>query len=262
MRLSLAALLGTLALAGATLGRPDPEPAEQWTQLFNGKDLTGWTPKIRYQNSGEDPKKTFRVADGMIQVRYDNYDDFGAAFGHLFYDKPLSHYRLRVEYRFVGEQCKGGQGWATRNSGIMLHGQTPESMAIDQDFPVSAEAQLLGGLGKGKRATNNLCTPGTNVVYKDKLYTPHCLNSASETYNGDQWVTAEVEVHGSGKVKHLVNGKVVLEYEQVQYDPKDANARKLIKKGAPLLIESGTISLQSESHPCDFRKVELLLIKK
>ena len=260
MRLPLVALLAALAV-GVTLARPDA-PAEKWEQLFNGQDLTGWTPKIRYQKLGDDPKQTFRVADGMIRVRYDHYDDFGAAYGHLFYKEKLSNYRLRVEYRFVGEQCKGGAGWATRNSGVMLHCQDPASMAADQDFPVSAEAQLLGGLGKGKRSTNNLCTPGTNVVYKGKLHQAHCTNSSSATYDGDEWVTAEVEVHGSGAVKHFVNGKPVIEYEQIQYDPRDASAKKLIKPGAPLLIDSGYISVQSESHPCDFRKVELLRLEQ
>jgi hypothetical protein len=259
----LALNLGALALL-APVTRADDKPAaaeEKWVQLFDGKTLDGWTPKIKGFDCGVNGHDTFRVKDGKITVNYDKYDSFDKQFGHLFYKDTFSHYRLRVEYRFVGQQCKGGEGWATRNSGAMLHGQDPKTMGKDQDFPVSIEAQFLGGLGKGKRPTNNLCTPGTNVVMGGKLHTVHCTNSKSKTYDGDQWVTAECEVHGGGVVKHFVNGELVLEYEQPQLDPKDPDAKKLIKDGKLLLTE-GTISLQSESHPCEFRKVEILILKK
>jgi hypothetical protein len=159
----------------------------------------------------------------------------------------------------VGEQCPGGEGWATRNSGVMLHCQPPESMTKDQDFPVSIEVQFLGGLGKGARTTGNLCTPGTHVVMNDKLIKQHCTNSKSKTYDGEQWVTAEVEVRGDKTIKHLINGEEVLSYEQPQYDEGDATARPLIKDGQ-LLIKEGYISLQSESHPIEFRKVEVRVL--
>ncbi len=213
--------------------------------MFNGRDLSGWTPKIRYQKLGEDPRKTFRVEDGVIKVGYENYDEFKETFGHLFHKTLFSRYRLRVEYRFVGEQLKGGPGWAYRNSGLMLHGQIPETMAKDQDFPDSIEVQLLGGNGKDERTTLNLCTPGTDVVMKGRLLKNHCINSKSKTYHGDQWVSVEVLVDGSKGFKHLIDGKVVLEYESPQLDDGT-------------LLNGGTISLQSESHPCEFRKVELL----
>jgi len=232
---------------------------EKWIQLFNGKNLDGWTPKIRYQELGKDPGKTFRVEDGKLVVRYDakTYPEFKETFGHLFYKQKFSHYRIRVEYRFVGRQVQGGPGWALRNSGIMLHGQDPKTMAKDQDFPVSIEVQLLGGDGKNKRTTSNLCTPGTNVVKGGKLFTNHCTGSSSKTYHGEQWVTAEVEVRGDKVIRHIIDGKVVLQYEQPQLDPKSKDAKKLIKDGK-LLLKEGSISLQSESHPVEFRKVELL----
>jgi acetyl esterase/lipase len=228
----------------ATLKR---EKKSDWIQLFNGEDLTGWTPKIRYQKLGEDPRKTFRVENGVIKVGYENYDKFNENFGHLFFKTPHSKYRLRVEYRFLGDQMEDGPGWAFRNSGLMLHGQDPKTMHEGQDFPDSIEVQLLGGSGKGKRATLNLCTPGTDVVMNGKLLKNHCINSESETYHGDQWVTAEVWVDGSNGFKHIIDGKVVLEYQSPQLDDGT-------------LLEGGTISLQSESHPCEFRKVELLLL--
>jgi len=247
-------VLSALALLGPARAQ---QADEGWISLFNGTDLTGWTPKIRGQELGQDPRHTFRVQDGVIQVNYDQYEQFDNQFGHLFYNTPYGHYRIKLEYRFTGDQCPGGAGWAKRNSGIMIHGQDPATMGKDQNFPVSIEVQLLGGLGAGTRHTLNLCTPGTNVVLKGQLHTPHCTTSNSETYDGDGWVSCEVEVHGSGVIKHFVNGALVMEYEQPQLDPKDGDAKKLIV-GDQLLLEGGSISLQSESHPCEFRNIMLL----
>jgi hypothetical protein len=232
-----------------------------WIQLFNGKDLDGWTPKIKGYDLGENFGDTFRVADGILKVSYDKYAKFDNKFGHLFYKTPFSHYRLRIEYRFVGSQCPGGPSWAFKNSGVMIHGQAPETMRKDQDFPVSIEVQFLGGNGSDKRPTANVCTPGTNIVMKDKLITQHCNNSSSKTYAGQEWVTVEVEAHGNGLIKHSVDGEEVIEYEKAQLDERDPDGRKLIKNGDKML-SGGTISLQSESHPIEFRKVEILPLKE
>ncbi|NQU22582.1 MAG: DUF1080 domain-containing protein [Candidatus Nealsonbacteria bacterium] len=236
----------------------EPAAEQEWIQLFNGKDLTGWKVKIAGHDLDDNFGNTFRVEDGVIKVVYDKdkYEKFGGKFGHLFYETPFSNYVLRVEYRFTGEQVAGGPGWAFRNSGIMVHGQSPESMEKNQSFPASIEVQLLGGSGTGKRSTGNLCTPGTNVVIDGKLITRHGTSSTSKTYHGDQWVTIEVEVRGNKTIKHIMEGEVVLQYDNPQLDENDASAKKLIKDGDKML-HGGSISLQSESHPCEFRKVEL-----
>jgi hypothetical protein len=244
-----AVLLLVLPIAGTVSMADEPADDGEWIQLFNGKDLTGWTPKIRYSELGENYGDTFRVEDGVLKVVYekDKYEKFGDRFGHLFYETPYSHYIIRAEYRFTGEQCPGGPGWAVRNSGLMLHGQKPSELTKDQDFPHSIEVQLLGGGGSGERPTANLCTPGTDVTIDGKLVKRHCTNSTSKTFHGDQWVTVEVEVRGSKVFKHRVNGEEVLSYENPQLDDGT-------------LLESGTISLQSESHPVEFRKVELKVL--
>jgi hypothetical protein len=231
--------------------------ADDWLALFNGKDLDGWVPKIRGYALGENFARTFRVENGSICVRYDGYENqFKNRFGHLFYKVPYSNYVLRAEYRFVGQQLPDGPGWAVRNSGLMLHCQAPDTMTKDQEFPVCIEVQLLGGDGKNPRPTANLCTPGTHVVMNGQLITRHCTDSKSKTFHGDQWVTAEIEVHGSGKFIHRVNGETVLEYEKPQFDTGDADAKRLIREGNTA-IHGGYISLQSESHPVEFRRVEL-----
>jgi hypothetical protein len=236
-----------------------PASREEWIALFNGRNLDGWTPKITHHEVGENFGNTFRVEDGLLKVRYDQYKSFDDQFGHLFYKQPFSYYRLVVEYRFVGDQVAGGQRWALRNSGAMLHSPDPRTMLRDQDFPISIEAQMLGGLGDGKpRPTLNVCTPGTEIVYRGAQYPEHCLESASKTYDGDQWVRAEITVLGSDKIIHSVNGEKVLEYSQPKFGGGSVSHFDPVTKPDGKLIDSGFISLQSESHPIDFRKVELL----
>lgn len=251
---ALSWIAGPLAVAGETA-----TAGERWIPLFNGRDLSGWKVKITGFPLGENHLDTFRVENGVLRVAYDRYTRFDGKFGHLFYERPFSHYRLRAEYRFVGEQTPGGPGWAWRNSGLMLHCQAPESMRQHQEFPVSIEVQLLGGDGRAERPTANLCTPGTHVVLNGKLHTPHCTNSRSKTFHGDQWVTVEVEVRGDERIRHFVNGELVFEYEQPQLDPGDADARRLLEqRGGDKRLREGYIALQAESHPVEFRKVELL----
>ncbi len=143
----------------------------KWKQLFNGKDLNGWIVKIKGHDLNDNFGNTFRVVDGKMVVSYDQYDSFREQYGHIFYKKPFAYYLLAVEYRFVGKQAKGGQGWAYKNSGIMLHCQPPATMLKDQDFPISIEDQLLGGDSTGERPNCNVCTPGTNIEMGDTLVT-------------------------------------------------------------------------------------------
>ncbi|MBT8487140.1 MAG: DUF1080 domain-containing protein [Phycisphaerales bacterium] len=245
--------------AGIAAGgiRADEPAAPTWIPLFNGKNLDGWTVKIAGHDLGDNHGQTFRVDDGRLRVAYDDYDTFDGRFGHLFYERPFSHYRLRVEYRFTGAQVPGAPGWAFRNSGVMIHGQPAATMAKDQPFPVSIEVQLLGGGGEGTRPTANLCTPGTHVEMNDALVTRHCTNSTSKTYHGDQWVTVEIEVRGDEVITHRIDGVTVLSYQHPQLDEKDRYAQPLIVDGNHMLA-GGTISLQSEGHPVEFRRVELL----
>jgi len=249
--------LAWISCSGPQTQQVEINVADGWRTLFNGKDMEKWRIKIAKHELDENFANTFRVEDGLMKVRYDGYEDFDRQYGHIFYDEPFSYYLYRVEYRFVGEQAPGGEGWALRNSGVMLHGQKPETMTKDQDFPISIEGQLLGGDGTNNRTTSNLCTPGTNVVIDGELFTPHCLNSSSKTYHGEQWVVADFLVLGDSIIHHILEGDTVLTYHKPQIGGGNvSNHNPDIKKDGQLISE-GYISLQSESHPIDFRRVEI-----
>ncbi len=237
-------------------GSPKELAETNWIRLFNGTDLTGWDLKITGYPLNENYKGIFSVEDSILKVSYNNLDSFRGEFGHIFYKQPFSHYRLRIEYRFVGEQRPGGPGWAIRNSGVMLHSQSAESMTLEQDFPVSIEAQFLGGLGEGERSTLNVCTPGTDIDFNGQMVEGHCTNSSSKTYHGDQWVTAEITVLGDSIIQHVIGGDTVLTYTHPRIGPEMKPEGFSIPDGTPL--KDGYIALQAESHNVEFRKVELL----
>jgi hypothetical protein len=245
---------------------------EEWQSLFNGKDLTGWDLKIAGHEMNDNYKNTFLVENNMMRVNYKEYQNFDAKYGHIYYKTPFSYYRVRFEYRFQGNQVPGGATWNVRNSGIMLHSQSAASNGKDQDFPVSLEMQLLGGLGNGPRHTGNLCTPGTIVDMNGKLQMAHCIDSDSKTYDGDQWVRAEAIVLGSEVVYHLIEGDTVLTFQNPKIGggflgkPYDFAADK-VKDGEEwakkdgVLLKDGYIALQAESHAIDFKNIELLNLK-
>ena len=228
---------------------------EHWVYLFNGVDLENWTVKIKGHPLGDNWNNTFKVVDSAIRVDYAAYKTFENSFGHIFYKIPYSDYRFKMTYRFLGDQVEGGENWATRNSGVMIHCQSPESMELDQDFPVCIEVQLLGGITENEsRSTANLCTPGTHVSMNDELVTTHCIDSDSDTYYGDQWIDLEIEVRNDSVIRHYINGKKVMEYHHPVIGGEYNTLKHL--DGKPLKM--GYISLQSESHPVEFKNLMLL----
>jgi Domain of Unknown Function (DUF1080) len=238
----------------ALLAQPAPADREDWEPIFNGKNLDGWVVKLAHHEVGDNFGDTFRVENGLLRVSYDRYPEFGARFGHLFYRKKLSHFRLRIEYHFFGEQIKDGPSYAKLNSGVMFHSQAPETILKDQNWPISVEAQFLAG----GRTTMNVCTPGTEIHRKGEMVCAHCTNSTSKIYQGDEWVSIELEVLGSEHVRHRIGDQVVLEYERPMIGGGVATGFDPAIKKDGTELTAGYIGLQSESQPVEFRRVELL----
>jgi hypothetical protein len=243
----------TLLVAQLQANRKD------WIQLFNGKNLDGWTPKITGYPLGENYADTFRVENGVLKVSYDKYSQFDGKFGHLFYSQDrFSYYILAAEYRFRGDQAPGGPEWAVRNNGLMLHSQAPWTMGVNQDFPISLEVQLLGGAPAPDRTTANVCTPGTEIFMNGAMVQGHCTRSKSRIYRGDTWVRVEVEVRGAEHVRHIVEGQTVLEYDRPQIGGGSVSNFDPAAKKDGMPLADGYIAIQAESHPTEFRKIELL----
>ena len=233
---------------------------EEWIPLFNGKDLNDWFVKIQHHETGVNYGNTFRVEDGIIKVRYDQYATFNEQFGHLYFKQPYSYYHLKFEYRFVGEWRKDAPAYTQLNSGIMDHSQDPRTMPKEQDWPISIEMQLLAGLPDLQpRPTGNMCSPGTHIVYKGKLDTRHCINSSSKTYlPSDGWIKGELIVLGDSLITHIINGDTVLQYSKPQIGGDVVNRFDPAQKIDGKILDHGFIALQSEGQPIDFRNIMLL----
>ncbi len=256
-----ALLLGGCASAGSPAAASDPNEQE-WIDLFNGRDLSGWTVKIHHHDVGVNFGETFRVDDGVIQVRYDQYGDFNNQFAHLYYDEPFSHYLVSLEYRFAGEVQQGAPDYVLLNSGIMIHSQDPRTMLREQDWPISVEMQFYALIpGQQPRPTGNMCSPGTHIVYNGRLDTRHCINASGQARPKDEWVRAEALVLGDSIVKHIINGDTVLVYSQPQIGGGVANGFDPAVKQDGKILSEGFIALQSEGQPIDFRNVRLLNLK-
>jgi len=246
-----------VALTAAPASAADPSAEAGWRSLFNGKDLSGWTVKVAKHPAGDNYGNVFRVEDGILKVAYDQYPKFDMQFGHLYTNQPYSNYILRLEYRITGTAVADSPSWGKLNSGVMIHSQSPLSMDLDQGFPASMEMQFLAVGASAGRQTGNVCTPGTNLERNGKLVTDHIIDSSSKLFPVDEWVTAEIEVHGHDEVIHRINGVEVLRYQHPQLDPGDKDAQKLLAAGAPLQLGFGHIALQAESQPIWFRNIRI-----
>ena len=254
-------ILLTITILSCSSKKEPYKEIGNWIELFNGKDLDGWTPKFAGEDLGINYKNTFRVEDGILKVSYDDYEHFDNKFGHLFYKDKFSNYKLRVEYRFVGEQMKGSPSWAYKNNGAMIHSQSPQSMEKDQWYPVSIEVQLVGGNGKEKRPTAGVCTPGTNIKINGKVVPQHCTPSLAKTYSSDEWVTVEVVVLNNKVIQHFIEGKKVMEYTNPTVGGGNGKPDDYpIPDGTPL--KEGYIAIQAEGAPTEFKKIELIKLEE
>ena len=246
--------IGSMIPASTTYTEMQENNPSEWQSLFDGKTLDGWEPKIRGRKLGENFKNTFRVKDGAITVAYDEYESFNHRYGHLFYTKKaFKNYHLKLDYRFIGDQAPGGQGWATKNSGVMLHSEDPSTMLVQQRFPVSVEGQFLGGLNAGSRPTANMCSPGTEVDINSKMAQNHCVYSNSKTYHDETWVSVEFIVYSDSLIHHIVEKETVMTYTNIRIGGGYLFPRYKGKIGTPL--KEGYIALQSESHPIEFKNI-------
>ncbi|GEM_PF-884317 len=254
-------MLGLKSEAQTTPAKKKPVPvtkSKKWVSLFNGKNLEGWIPKVTGYKAGENPHNGFRVEDGLLRVDYRDFKAFNGRFGHLFYKDKFSSYILHMEYRFVGEVFADAPGYCLRNSGVMVHSQSAESMDETENWPVSVEVQLLGCTDKVKQTTANACTPGTTVFIKDNLTTEHCIPATSKYYYNNEWVKLDIIVHGSKSVYHVVNGDTVLVWSKAQV------GGSLLPENYPVpvgtVLEGGYIALQAEGQPIDFRDIKIMLL--
>lgn len=231
---------------------------DEWTSLFNGKNLTGWTIKIAKHPLGENFNNTFRVENGIIKAEFDQYETFDMQFGHLYSNHTYSNYILRLDFKLLpATPLPDAPSWTALNSGVMLHAQSPLTQTLDQGFPVSIEGQFLAENTTAGTQNGNVVTPGTHIDYNGKFTDVHIVDSTAPLPATDQWVTFEAEVHGHDEIIYRVDGEEVLRFQHPILDPSDPDAKRLIEMGSNIKLNHGHIALQAEGHPVWFRNIQI-----
>ncbi len=152
------------------------------TELFNGKDFTGWSFTSR---SNSEPAKTWTVTNGVIHCT-------GQPYGYARTEKSYANYKLTVEWRFVKIAPKAD------NSGIFLHINPP-----DKVWPACVEAQ--GQHGKqGDLRMNGGFTSKAHETAETK--NADSQGPSNENPPGE-WNTFTAECSGDS-IKLWTNGKL------------------------------------------------------
>ena len=248
-------MLLVLSLAAASFSACSAHAAEptvgKWIDIFNGKDLDGWTPKITGHALDENYADTFQVRDGLLTVSYDKYEKFDNKFGHLFYQHAFS-LPHPPQYRFTASRPSAAPA-GFRNSGIRVHCQDPATMTKDQNFLFRSRSNSSAATAV-TNAPPAPCTPGTRRQEWQARYQFHCINSTSDTFHGDQWVTAESKSAAAKSSDISSTARLFLNTPARSLTRAMAMPRAADNAGT--MLSKGWISLQAESHPVQFRNIK------
>lgn len=111
----------------------------EWRDLFNGKDLSGWTVTLAKHRPGEDPDKLVQVRDGAIHMYADTDPSATVPFGVITHEGNFSRFHLTLEYRWL-EKRFAPRKEALRDAGLLYHVQSAETI-----WPDSVEYQIQEG---------------------------------------------------------------------------------------------------------------------
>jgi hypothetical protein len=216
-------LLVSLALGFAPVSAGEPE----FTPLFDGKTLDGWTFIVKPDKDGKkaDPKETWSVTDGTIRCT-------GKPNGCMVTAKEYAEYVLKLKWRFPADS-KGG------NSGVLLHVQD------EKYWPTSIEAQLLAGRAGDLLLTN---PPDAKLDVEKSRQDPKLERRFFRIEPKEpvekkfgEWNESEITCSG-GDITLVINGVKVNE-------GKNGNLKK------------GRIALQSEGTEIHFKDVVIKSLK-
>ena len=230
-------IIATVLLSGILLPfyalTQNLKSTDQSIKLFDGRDLRGWHVDVPAMDTNTLVKSPFLVRNGVLV-------SIGEPNGHLVTDSVYKDYKLTVEYRFAG---KPG------NCGVLVHTSTPR--ALYKMFPQSVEVQLMHqNAGDFWCIVEDIKVPDMEKrrgpkdqwgITEGKQRRIINLTDGSEKQVGE-WNTLEVECAGRS-IKVWVN-------------------KELVNNGFDCTADKGHIALQAEGSEVEFRKVELVQLKK
>jgi hypothetical protein len=180
--IAIAVLLGSLVLVGAHARAGGKD--EGFTDLFNGKDLTGW--KTILHNGKPDEGKTFQVNEGIMVVS-------GSPNGYVYTDKSFKNYIIRYDWRYKRPADLEDENKFSGNSGLLVHITGQHKV-----WPKCVEVQ-----GENRTHGNIFAIGGAKGSYKfDKATLEKVRHKVGE------WNTTEA-ICQDGMITSKVNGTQV-----------------------------------------------------
>src|SRR4051794_34712090 len=115
-------ILSTMAIAliFVAQGQEPARPAEGWTPLFNGRDLSGWYTFLQVHGKGKDPDRVVTIEDGMIRLYRHAADGSKVAMGYIATEKEYGDYHFRFKYRW-GQKTFAPRLKMKRDAGLYYH---------------------------------------------------------------------------------------------------------------------------------------------
>jgi Domain of Unknown Function (DUF1080) len=217
--LTLAALLaGTVQFGSATAA---DKKNEGFTELFNGKDLTGWKA---FLVNHADPAKTWSVKDGMIVCT-------GHPNGFLYTDGSYKNYILLYDWRYQRPAGLTNDNQFKGNSGCLVNIHNPEKPVMSGVWPECCEVQ------------------GMNLEHGRLLFIPRKIGKGTFDRAAKdkavrpvgEWNTTEITCKDDGSISAKINGIPVSS-----------------GKGQ---VTEGHIGFQSEGAEISFRHIKLKQIQ-
>ena len=198
---------------------------QNFTSLFNGKDLSGWYTYIRNSPIDMDTAGVFTVEDKMVHVS-------GKYFGYIATKQEYKSFHLSLEFKWGAAKHAPRQN-RKRDSGILYYFS---SSTRDKIWPRSIECQIQEG-----DCGDFWLVDSTSLTVNGKLYPPtnnqQVIKTSDQEKPYGEWNTIEV-ICKDGKCTHIVNGVVVNE-------------------GTGANVREGKIALQSEGAEIFYRNIKI-----
>jgi hypothetical protein len=252
-------LLLLLCLAMLNFTKPFHQKND-WEQLFNGKDLSGWDTYIGppLDDAGKkisetavglnkDPKHVFTIADDngekVIHISGENW-------GGISTKKEYADFHLQLKFKW-GSLTWGSKKGKKKDSGLLYfavgeHGADYGAWMRSQEFQIEeTNCGDYWGVAGGMEDIPAIKKSDSEYVYNPagQLYTfsatsntgRHCIKQSDAENTSGEWNTLDLYCNGDTSV-HVINGKVMM----VLYHSQQ------MENGQALPLNKGKLQIQSE----------------
>ena len=213
-----------------------PAEADGWTQLFNGRDLSGWYTFLQKHGKNHDPDGVITIEDGAIHLYKHAAEGSTVVMGYIATEKEYGDYHLRFQYRW-GKKKFQPRYALKRDAGLYYHLTGPDAVwprALQFQIEQTNVGDLIALHGMELDTWIDPATRGAEMpTYQDpdRGGQPRVLGGKGIAYQKrlpgpievEGWNTVEVIARGDTTV-HRLNGQVVNQGRKIRFLPPEPGA--------------------------------------